>query len=95
MSEVEIIGAATQFGTAGLIAWMWLLERRSAAERERQVSQAHERLMDQRVQVDALLEVVRDNTRAVAAVEAGQRALAGVLQRWEAGPIEVPARRAG
>lgn len=76
MTEVEILASLTQFGMAGLIAWMWLVERRAATERERQILSAHERLMEQRVQLDSLLKVVGDNTRAVTALESAQRALA-------------------
>lgn len=78
--EGDLMAMATQFGMSGLIAWMWLTERRAATNREKQLSEAHERLMDCRVQLDALLQVVADNARAVSAVEAGQRALASVLE---------------
>lgn len=77
--EVELLATLAQFGTAGLIAWMWLVERRAAAERERQLTSAHERLLEQRTQLDALLSVVADNTKAVTAVEAGIRTLAAML----------------
>lgn len=70
-----------QFGAAGLIAWMWLMERRGAVQRETQLSEAHARVVEQKVQLDALLSVVTENTRAVAAVEAGQRSLAGLIGR--------------
>jgi hypothetical protein len=76
MTEVEVLASLTQFGMAGLIAWMWLVERRASTERERQILSAHERLMEQRVQLDSLLKVVGDNTRAVTALESAQRALA-------------------
>ena len=79
--EAEIFATLTQFGVAGLIGWMWLSERRAGAERERLVSESHERLMEQRVQLEALMTVVRDNTRAVAAVEAAQRSVATALER--------------
>lgn len=81
MSEVEIIGTLTQFGAAGLVAWMWLSERRAAAERERQLLDAHQRVMEHRVPLDALMEAVRDNTRAMTAVEAGQRSLVSAINR--------------
>ena len=71
----------TQFGVAGLIAVMWTVERRAAAARERQLTEAHDRLIEQRVQLDALMRLVADNTRAVAALEAGQRGLSAVLER--------------
>lgn len=79
--DTDLLTQFTQFGTAGLMAWMWLSERRAALGRERELSAAHERLMEQRVQVDALLTVVRENTRALAGVEAGQRAVAEAVSR--------------
>ncbi|MDX2116303.1 MAG: hypothetical protein SFZ24_11890 [Planctomycetota bacterium] len=78
--EVELVTTMTQFGMAGLVGWMWLVERRAAAARETQLVAAHERLMEQRVQLDALLRVVAENTRAVASVEAGQRALGAAIE---------------
>lgn len=76
-----IVTQAAQFGVAGLMAWMWLSERRGAHERERQLSAAHDRVMEQRVQLDALMRVVTENTRAVSALEAAQRAVASALER--------------
>lgn len=73
--ESELLGAATQFGIAGLMAWMWLTERRASTDRERQMNEAHQRLMEDRVHFGAVIELVRENTRAVTALEAGQRAL--------------------
>ncbi len=68
----------TPFGAAGLIAFLWLTERRSAAERERQLTEAHERLVRQRSELTLLVDVVRENTRALTALEG---ALRGVLDR--------------
>lgn len=81
MAEVELLGSLAQFGTAGLIAVMWLVERRSAQGRERELSEAHGRLMSQRTELDSLIEVVRENTRAVSALEGGQRELTALLHR--------------
>lgn len=84
----EALTEVAQFGMAGLVAWMWLSERRAGAARERQLTEAHERLMDQRGQTEALMTLVSDNTRAVSAVEAGQRSLrdllADLLRLWGA-----------
>ena len=77
--QTEVLTEITQLGTAGLVAWMWLTERRAGAARERQLSEAHERLLEQRTQVDALMTLVADNTRAVTAVETGQRSLRELL----------------
>jgi hypothetical protein len=79
--EPEIAAAAAQFGAAGLIGWMWLSERRAAAARERQLSEMHERVMQERPQIAALLAVLRDNTRALTALEVGQRQVAAMLER--------------
>ncbi|MDX2118739.1 MAG: hypothetical protein SFY96_11200 [Planctomycetota bacterium] len=77
--EQEVIAAVAQFGAAGLIGWMWLSERRAAAERERQLSELHARVMDDRTSLSVLVGALSDNTRALAALEAGQRELVRVL----------------
>ncbi|TVQ34452.1 MAG: hypothetical protein EA376_00145 [Phycisphaeraceae bacterium] len=79
MIETELLTSFTQFGVAGLMALLWLSERRHASARERQLTEAHERLREQRVQLGQLLEVVQANTRAMTALEEGQRRLAELL----------------
>jgi hypothetical protein len=81
MPDAQIAAALAQFGAAGLIGWMWLSERRAAAARERQLDEAHDRLMHERPQLAALLSVLRDNTRALTALELGQRQVAAALER--------------
>ncbi len=88
MNELEVLSSLTQFGTAGLVAWMWLVERRAAAERERQLSEAHRRIVDDRVQLGALMDVVKENTRAVGAMEAGQRAILALADRFGVSPVD-------
>ena len=82
--EAELASALAQFGAAGLIAWMWLSERRSAAERERQLTEVHQRLEQERPLLTTMVAVVQDNTRALSAIEAGQRALASLLRAPDA-----------
>jgi hypothetical protein len=77
----ESAAALAQFGTAGLIGWMWLTERRAAAARERQLAEAHERLMSQRACFELVVAAIKENTKVLATLEAGQRALAQVLDR--------------
>lgn len=79
--DVEVMGSLTQFGVAGLVCWMWLMERRSSAERERQITEAHTKLIQQDEAQRALLDVIRDNTKAMAALEAGQRGLVLAIGR--------------
>lgn len=79
--EAELMGALTQFGVAGLICWMWLVERRASAERERQMTEAHRALMEQRDAQEMLVDVVRENTRALSMLEGSQRELIGAIER--------------
>lgn len=81
MLEAELTATLAQLGAAGLIGWLWLAERRAAAARETQLRELHDRILQERPQIAALLAVVRDNTRALTALEAGQRAIAGVVER--------------
>lgn len=75
------LAALTQFGVAGLVCWMWLAERRAAGVRERQVGELHERLMRERRELDVLVTTLRENTRALTALEACQRGLVAMLGR--------------
>jgi len=78
--EADLIGSMAQFGVAGVMGAMWLLERRAWARREEQLTEAHEKLIGQIGERGALIDVVRDNTRAVALLEAGQRVLVESLR---------------
>ncbi|MFM9959328.1 MAG: hypothetical protein ACKVZJ_14820 [Phycisphaerales bacterium] len=79
-----------QFGVAGLMAWMWTSERRASQERERQLTESHERLMEQRTQLSALLDAITQATRAVTALEASQRAIVSALRALGADPKHAP-----
>jgi hypothetical protein len=96
MLEPEIATSIAQLGAAGLIGWMWLAERRAGAAREAQLRELHDRLMQERPQITTLLSVVQDNTRALAALDAGQRTLASAMERLcrivEPAPSRHPAR---
>lgn len=80
--QPEIVATMTQFGVAGLIGWMWLTERRASAERDRQLSEAHARILRDSEQRTVLVDALRDCTRAMVALEYGQRALADLIRRW-------------
>lgn len=93
----DLIPPLTQFGAAGLIGAMWVVERRAAALRERQIAEAHEALVRRRDELAVLVDVLRDNARAIAGIESAQRAVAEALDRLAssgAGPRPVaPAPR--
>lgn len=77
----EVLSTLTHFGAAGLIAWMWLTERRAASRRERQLDEAHARLAAERQMLDQVVAAIGENTRVLALLEAGQRALATAVDR--------------
>lgn len=79
--ETEIAGVLAQLGAAGLIGLMWLSERRSAHERERQVSQLHDRIRGDKAELGVLLAALEANTRAMVSLEAGQRRLTAALEK--------------
>ena len=43
----SILQAMTEFGAAGLIGVLWILERRHASKRDRQLDEAHRLLSSQ------------------------------------------------
>lgn len=90
--DMELASAAAQFGTAGIIGWMWLTERRAAAERDRQVAELHERIMQERECVTACLDALQANTKAITTLEGTQRQLAQAVERLR--PRQVKARTA-
>ena len=77
----DIINALAQFGPAGLIGLLWLAERRHAASRDRQLSEAHRKLAASDHSLEAILNVVKDNTRAIVTLEQTQRQLIDLAQR--------------
>lgn len=80
-ATLDIASTLTQFGTAGLIGWMWLTERKGALARERQIAEAHEALMHERAAFGVVIEALRENTKALAAIESSQRDLARTLSK--------------
>ena len=61
----DMLTMLTEFGAAGLIGMLWLIERRAATARERQIDEAHQRIMASNQQVTTLGEVIDRNTRAI------------------------------
>lgn len=79
--DPQLATMAAQFGVAGLIGWMWLTERKGAAERDRQLVDAQAMLAQSQKGLDVLLKALDDNTRAIAALEGTQRGLIEALGR--------------
>ena len=69
MNDPELIALVTQAGSAGLIGWLWVTERRAGADREKRLAETHDRLMQERTSVDQLVRCIDANTRALTALE--------------------------
>lgn len=78
-----VLATLTQFGAAGLIGLLWLIERRHAAHRERQLDEAHQQVINRERQLESLLNVVKENTRAINALQSSQRRLINYLSRQD------------
>jgi hypothetical protein len=65
MTPPDAVSQLTSFGLAGLMGAMWLWERRTSQKREPQIDEAHARILGDRVQLDQLISVVRQNAEAI------------------------------
>jgi hypothetical protein len=77
----EALSQLTSLGAAGIMGAMWLWERRSSRTREEQLDEAHARILADRVQLDQLIEVVRDNAQAMTRLTAGVERLIGEMNK--------------
>jgi hypothetical protein len=76
----EVVPIVTQFGAAGLIGVLWIVERRHAVTRDRQLDEAHRAITQLHTEAESLLTVVKENTRAITALEGSQRQLVRLLE---------------
>lgn len=76
---IESIESFTQFGVAGVMALLWVWERRSSRQREAELSEAHRRLMKQREELSVLIRMVRHNTQAFERFDQTQNQLRDLL----------------
>jgi hypothetical protein len=60
------LDSVASLGAAGLMGAMWLWERRTSQKRESQLDEAHARILGDRVQLEQLMSVVRQNAEAIA-----------------------------
>jgi hypothetical protein len=75
LAETMPLSELTNLGAAGLMGAMWLWERRTSRQREEQLDEAHARIMGDRVQLDQLIDVVRQNAEALSRLSATQEQL--------------------
>jgi hypothetical protein len=67
----------TSLGAAGLMGAMWLWERSTSQKRESQIDEAHARIMADRVQLDQLMAVVKQNTEVMSKLCVMQEQMVG------------------
>jgi hypothetical protein len=70
----------TQFGVAGLMGALWWWERRYSRAREDQLTAAHEKIVQQREHLSALLEALNGNTQVIAEFTAVQEQIVEVIR---------------
>ncbi len=75
------LGELTNLGAAGVMGAMWLWERRTSRQREQQIDEAHQRIISDRVAIDQVLMVVRQNAEAMTRLSATQDQLVEILTR--------------
>ena len=71
----------TSFGAAGMMGAMWLWERKTSRQREEQLDEAHVRILGDRVQLEELISVVRQNVEAMTRLSATQDQLVRRMDR--------------
>ena len=84
MANATPLAELTSFGAAGLMGAMWLWERRTNRQREEQLDEAHARIVGDGVQLEQLMDVVRQNTAAFARLSAVNEQIVRRLEQEEA-----------
>lgn len=77
---IESLESLTQFGVAGLMGVLWTWERWFSRRRERELTEAHRRLVEQREGITLLVDLVERNTRAIERFERTQARLSELLE---------------
>ncbi len=78
---VDMLQPLTQFGVAGLMGLLWVWERLMSRRRELQLNEAHLRLMSQHRELNVLVKLVRQNTRAMVRFDQTQLQLKELLEK--------------
>ena len=101
LAESAAVPDLASLGAAGLMGAMWLWERQTSRRRDQQLDESHQRILGDRVQLDQLIGVLRENAQALARLcttqetllrELGAEALAHDEWRTERAGTEVSKR---
>ena len=77
---LSIVTDITSMGAAGVMGAMWLWERRASAQRERELTESHERIKRDEQRLDKLTRVVEQATAAITKFEQTQQEMAGLIK---------------
>jgi hypothetical protein len=69
-----------QFGVAGLMGGLWWWERKYSRQREDELTQAHQAIMDTREHLQAVLDALQGNTKVISDFTAVQNEILRVLR---------------
>jgi len=78
---IESLESLTQFGVAGLMGVLWTWERWFSRRRERELTEAHRTLVEQRESLTLLVDLVERNTRAIERFDRTQARLTELLDK--------------
>ncbi len=81
MITADAIQPLTQFGVAGLMGLLWVWERLMSRKRETQLNEAHLHLQHQHHELNVLVKLVRQNTRAIVRFDRTQLQLKELLEK--------------
>jgi hypothetical protein len=60
-----VLDNLASYGAAGLMGAMWLWERRTSSAREKQIEEAHQRIMADGIKLEALIDLVERTTETL------------------------------
>ncbi len=83
LADALPLDGLANLGVAGLMGAMWLWERRTSQKREGQIDEAHARIMSDRVQLEQLMAVVKQNAEAMTRLSSVQDQLLRELAKSE------------
>ena len=69
-----------QFGVAGLMGALWWWERKYSRQREDELTQAHQAIMDTREHLTAVLDALQGNTKVISDFTTVQNEILRVLR---------------
>lgn len=82
MTVIGVMTDVASFGAAGIMGAMWLWERRASGQREKELTEAHGRIMRDEQRLDKLTEVVTQNTAAISRFHETQREACDALKTF-------------